>query len=201
MRRNIFLALIVILIISPIRFTFAAAENNELKTCAQFFSPFNEPNRARYQTIINRCISKYSDYRSSTIKGHKHAGIDLRGKFSESVYPIGYGEVYDILYSFPNLAIVIYHPLPNHSYIYSIYTHVVDIQVKIGAWIDQNTVIARLFDAEEKRKAEFQTNHLHLEIRKSMEDNGRASYASMTMADLNRFCTDPREFLKKNLKN
>jgi murein DD-endopeptidase MepM/ murein hydrolase activator NlpD len=192
--------LLMILIVFAISFSNVMAEDTNKKLCTKFFAPFNEPERHKYLSIVNRCFSEYGEYRSSTIKGHKHAGIDLRGKLSENVYPIGIGKVYDILWGFPNLAIAIIHPLSNGEYVYSLYIHIENIQVKVGDWVDENTVIAKLFNPEEFKKSQFQTVHLHLEIRKSMEDEGRASYTSMTMNDLNRYCMNPKEFLRKQLE-
>jgi murein DD-endopeptidase MepM/ murein hydrolase activator NlpD len=175
------------------------AEGSE-KLCVKFFSPFIEQDRHKYQNIVNRCFSEYGEYRSSNVKGHMHAGIDLRGKLNEKIYPIGAGKVYDIIWRFPNLAIAIIHPLSNDEYIYSLYVHIEDIQVKIGDWVDENTVIARLFDSDEFKKSDFKTVHLHLEIRKSMDDKGRASISSMNIKDLNKYCVNPKEFLKKHLE-
>ncbi len=180
--------------------SFVSLAEDSHKRCVQFFSPFMEQERSKYQTIVNRCFSQYGDYRSSNIRGHKHAGIDLRGKLNEKVYPIGAGKVYDIIWSFPNRAIAIIHPLSNGEQVYSLYVHIEDIQVQPGDWVDENTVIARLFNADEFKKSQFKAAHLHLEIRKSMEDKGRASYSSMSMNDLNKWCISPKEFLKKYLE-
>jgi len=38
-------------------------------------------------------ISRYGEFRTSYRRGHKHAGVDLKGDFNESVYPIGNGQV------------------------------------------------------------------------------------------------------------
>jgi hypothetical protein len=77
--------IILILLIFSNSFVSLAEDSN--KRCAQFFSPFLGQDRSKYQTIVNRCFSEYGDYRSSNIRGHKHAGIDLRGKLNEKVYP------------------------------------------------------------------------------------------------------------------
>jgi len=96
---------------------------------------------------------------------------------------------------------VIKHKLPNGTNIYSIYTHVEDIKVKIGDLVDEKTALARLFNQKELTDSDFGTlNHLHLEIRKSFEDGGRASYASMTLEALNKYCLDPMAFFRKRLK-
>jgi murein DD-endopeptidase MepM/ murein hydrolase activator NlpD len=117
------------------------------------------------------------------------------------VYAIGKGLVIRVFKRFPHKSIVIKHDLPDGKNIYSIYTHVEDIEVKIGDWIDGNTVLARLFNQKELEDSGFGTlNHLHLEIRKSFEDGGRASYASMTIEALNTYCLDPMIFFRTQLK-
>jgi murein DD-endopeptidase MepM/ murein hydrolase activator NlpD len=177
-----------------------ADDNSPQKICTKFLTPFHELARNNYQTLVNRCFSEYGDYRSTPVKGHKHAGIDLRGKLSENVYPIGIGQVKSVLWAFPNLALAVFHPLPNHEGIYSLYIHIEGIQVKPGDWVDENTVIARLFNADEFKKSQFTAVHLHLEIRKSLEDEGKASYSSMTIGDLNRYCADPKQFFRQRLE-
>jgi murein DD-endopeptidase MepM/ murein hydrolase activator NlpD len=163
--------------------------------CRTFYTPYMETDRNKYSTLMRRLISRYGDYRSSPRRGHRHAGIDLRGDFNELVYPVGVGQVVDIFRSFPHKTIVIKHYLDGNHFRYSVYTHVEDIRVKVGDWVNENTALARLFDEDELIASDFGTlNHVHLEIRKSINDNGRASWTSMNMPDLNKFCVDPLEF-------
>jgi len=169
--------------------------------CEDFFSPYNEPDRKNFSILQNRVIAVYGEYRRSYRPGHHHAGIDLQGGFNETVYAIGRGRIYRIFRTSPHKTVIIKHYLPERKFLYSIYTHVEDIRVKVGDWVDENTVLARLFNQTELESADFGTpNHLHLEIRKSFADRGRASYASMSMRELNRFCTDPQRFFKTHLK-
>lgn len=150
---------VMILIILAVSFNNVLAEDADNKICTKFFSPFNEPERCKYQNIEKRCFSGYGEYRSSEIKGHKHSGIDLRGKLSENVYPIGVGKVYAVLWSFPYLAVVIIHPLPKDEFVYSLYLHIEDIRVKVGDWVDENTIIARLFNSEEFNESRYKQSH------------------------------------------
>lgn len=171
-----------------------------LVLCTSVFTPFPEPARSDFSSIRRRVIGRYGDYRRSHRVGHKHAGIDLKGAFSEGVYPIGIGQVIEIFRSFPNKAIVIKHVLPDSSTTFSVYTHVEDISVDIGDWVSERTQIARLFTEEELQRADFGTsNHLHFEIRKSYDDHGRASWQSMTAEELDRYCQDPLEFFRAHL--
>lgn len=169
--------------------------------CEDFFSPYNEPDRKSFSTLQNRVIAVYGEFRRSYRAGHHHAGLDLEGRFNETVYAIGRGRIYRIFRTSPHKTIIIKHYLPKRKFLYSVYTHVEDIKVNVGDWVDEKTALARLFSQDELKSADFGTpNHLHLEIRKSFADRGRASYASMSMEELNRFCIDPQKFFKTRMK-
>jgi murein DD-endopeptidase MepM/ murein hydrolase activator NlpD len=169
--------------------------------CREFYSPFNDSNRKSCRSIERRLIGSYGEYRKSYKPGHLHAGIDLEGAFTETVYPIGSGQVHLILNDFPHRTVILKHHLLNGEFLFSVYTHVEQVKVKIGDWVDERSALARLFDEDELERANFGTpNHLHLEIRKNTDDRGRASYASMTRQELDKFCMDPMEFFKANLK-
>ncbi len=169
--------------------------------CEGFLSPFLEPDRKSFAVLQNRIIAVYGEFRRSYRPGHHHAGIDLQGGFNETVYAIGCGRVFRIFRTSPHKTIIIKHYLPERKFLYSVYTHVEDIRVKTGDWVDENTALARLFNQTELENADFGTpNHLHLEVRKSFADRGRASYASMSMSQLNRFCMDPQIFFKAHLE-
>lgn len=169
-------------------------------TGVDFHSPFLDPDRKDFKLLRSRFISAYGDFRSSYQPGHLHAGIDLAGDFKERVFSIGRGRVVHIFRQFPHKTIVIQHYHPDGTSVYSVYTHVEEIDVEKGDWVDSDTPLARLLDREELEKADFGTpNHLHLEIRTSYEDEGSASYSSMTREELDRFCVDPLVFFEKHL--
>ncbi len=174
---------------------------NTSRVCDEFFSPFNETDRQKLSLIEQRITGIYGEFRRSYKPGHHHAGLDLRGEFNEKVYAIGFGWVVQIFRQFPHRSVVIEHHLPDGNILYSMYVHVEDIQVRIGDWVDAHTHLARLFNEEELERADFSTaNHLHLEIRKTLADRGRASYASMSMSELNKACMNPLKFFKDHLK-
>jgi murein DD-endopeptidase MepM/ murein hydrolase activator NlpD len=171
------------------------------RVCDEFFSPFTETDRKSLSLLKDRITGIYGEYRRSYKPGHFHAGLDLKGDFNERVYAIGFGWIVKILRQFPHRSVVVEHHLPDGSILYSMYVHIEDIQVQVGDWVDENMPLARLFNAEELESADFGTpNHLHLEIRKTLADRGRASYASMSMAELNMVCIDPFKFFKGHLK-
>lgn len=167
-------------------------------SCYEFFSPFSESDRQGIAMIKKRVVGVFGEYRRSYKPGHHHAGLDLWGASNETVYAIGYGWVVRIFGEFPNRSVVIEHHLADGRILYSMYVHIEDIRVEVGDWVDEHTPLGRVFDKEELKRANFNTpNHLHLEIRKSLADRGRASIASMSMKALCRFCLDPLHFFKK----
>jgi len=169
--------------------------------CRRFYTPFADSTRLQYAAITDRLISRYGDYRSSAIKGHRHAGIDLHGKYSEPVYAVGAGTVEGIYGGFPNRVLVIKHYLATADSVYSAYTHIEEVRVQPGDYVDQDTCLGRIFNAEELQRSNFNCAcHLHLEIRKSTADKGRASWQSLTMAALDKYCLDPEEFLPQYMK-
>lgn len=169
--------------------------------CQEFYSPFNDSDRKSFASIERRLVGSYGEYRKSYKPGHLHAGIDLEGSFGETVYAIGRGQVFMVFREFPHKTMIVKHQLPEGNHLFSVYTHVEEVKVGVGDWVDEQTSLARLFTEYELERANFGTpNHLHLEIRKSIHDGGRASYASMSRQELNKFCMDPMEFFKAHLK-
>jgi murein DD-endopeptidase MepM/ murein hydrolase activator NlpD len=172
-----------------------------VKICDSFYTPFDEPQRDSYETIKRRVVGRYGEYRRSPRVGHKHAGVDLRGEFSESVYAIGDGQVFEVFKSFPNRSVVLRHHMPDSSFLYSVYTHLEDITVMVGDWVNKNSALGRLFTEEELEASDFGTaNHVHLEIRTSYSDYGTASWRSMSMDALNKYCMDPLAFFREYLQ-
>ncbi len=171
-----------------------------LEPSTSFFVPFQDDARDAYSTFRKRCVGYYGDYRRTRVAGHRHAGVDMKGKAGEAVHAVGNGRVAYRYWPFPNETVVVLHQLPDGEKIYSVYTHIVDIRVNPGDPVDRNTVIGRLFNEVERKRARFSFPHLHLEIRKNMEDMGRASFTSMSKAALDKYCIDPNVFFKDRLK-
>ena len=134
-------------------------------------------------------------------RGHVHSGLDLEGAFSELVYPIGRGTVVCFVYAFPNRGVVVRHELEKGRILYSSYVHLADITVDIGDSVDETTPIGRIFNRSELRKSGFRRQHLHLEIRKNLDDHaGRASYLTKKRAELSAHFIDPWIFFTQHLK-
>ena len=189
----------LVLILSSAHSTLKGQET--IAFCEVFLSPLPETDRADFFSLKKRLIGAYGDYRASYIPGHLHAGIDLEGAYGEKVFAIGRGEVTHIFRNFPHKTIAVKHWLPGGGSVFSVYTHVEDIQVDVGDGVTEKTQLARLFTEEELEEAQFGTpNHLHLEIRKTYRDNGRASNTIKNREDLDLYCLDPLEFFEKKLR-
>lgn len=183
---------LVLLITEPALVSEAVASN------PKYLLPIGS-DRADYNKWIKNIIGRYGDYRRSHVKGHKHSGIDIRGNFGETVYSIGRGTVINIFREFPHKTIYIRHS--ESELFYSVYIHVEDIQVNIGDRVSENTPLARIFNRDELNMAEFGTPpHLHFEIRHNIDDKGDATFKSMTLEDLNKYCINPLKFFKKGTK-
>ena len=154
-------------------------------------------NRNDYQELITRSLDGFGAYR---IAGHKHAGLDIKGSYDESVYSIGIGVVKAIYGEYPYKTVLIEHQLENGEVIYSGYTHIEDIVVNENDRVTENTRIGRMFNKEEYIKSEFYENHLHFEIRRTMERYKGISIKCFTLEELTEYFYDPRIFFRKNLK-
>jgi len=197
MKKNIIFLVPILLFFMP-EFIFCN-EQAEIPTYDhRYFVPLGHDRTTDYNSLKKRIIGRYGDYRKSNVPGHKHSGIDLEGNFSEPVYPIGEGKVTHIFRSFPHKTIYIMHNDSRGKPFYSAYVHIEDIKVRVGDRVTKDTVIARIFNEEELRASDFGTPpHLHFEIRHNIEDNGTASYKSMNISELNKYCIDPLIFIKK----
>jgi len=155
-------------------------------------------NRSIYNSKLDqRIISKYGDNRNSKIKGHKHSGIDIQGDFGEKVYSMGKGTVTHIFRNFPHKTIYIRHNDRKNTVFHSVYIHIEDIQVNIGDLVTGDTTVGRIFNREELISTNFGTPpHLHFEIRHCIDDKGEATFKSMSIQELNKFCIDPLKFFK-----
>ena len=199
MKKNILLLMSILIFFMP-GFVFSTLHPGTLTYGQGYFVPFGNDRTADYNKLINRIIGRYGDYRKSNLPGHKHSGIDIEGNFNETVYPIGDGTVTHIFRSFPHKTIYILHNDSRGKPFYSAYVHIEDIKVRIGDKVTKDTVIARIFNEEELEVSNFGTPpHLHFEIRHNIDDNGTASYKSMNINQLNKYCIDPLVFFKKSL--
>jgi murein DD-endopeptidase MepM/ murein hydrolase activator NlpD len=169
-------------------------------TVTSWYLPFAISDKSDLKKV--KVISPFAVYRKSNLKGHKHSGIDmvplLKDKYIQ-VYPLATGVVCFVRIDPPFSTVVIKHKLKGNSFIYTSYIHLKEIYVQKGQQVDQNTAIGQLFTYEEAWKYNGPYDHLHLEIRKSFDDYGCATYLCMTLQKLEEFFYDPFIFLKDNL--
>lgn len=172
-----------------------------LPTCGVVRTPFDEPDREQLQTLRARVGSGFGAHRSSYVRGHKHAGVDLDTTPGEAVLAICPGEVVDVHLAFPHTTVVVAHRMADGSLRHSSYKHVTELQVRPGDRVHAQTRIGRVFDAAEQQRAPWRTNHLHLEIRTRIDDGGSASWTSMDLEQLGRYALDPEGFFEAHLQH
>jgi murein DD-endopeptidase MepM/ murein hydrolase activator NlpD len=190
---------IFILFLLQLIFFTNAVFGQEQTICDDFYLPFSTfQNRKSFAELITRKLDGFGAFRRA---GHKHAGLDIKAGFSELVHPIGKGKVIKIYDQFPHQTVIIEHSFSDGRLFYSSYTHLVDISAKIDDQVDQDTAIGRVFNLDELQKTKFGKNHLHLEIRKTIENYNRISIRCYSMDDLNRNFYDPLTFMEKYLRN
>ncbi len=168
-------------------------------TCDAVHSPFLDPDRRSLPTLAKRFGSGFGDHRDSYIKGHKHAGLDIKTDFAEAVYAVCPGVVEDIHLGSPHRTVVVRHVMADGTTLWSSYKHVEDVGVRVGQRVGVETKIGRVFDKGEQSTSGWKMNHLHFEVRTSFADGGTASWTSMTMEELRRYATDPRVFFEEGL--
>ncbi len=171
------------------------------KTVDKWLLPFHVSNRSDYKQI--RVISIFGDPRDSYLKGHIHTAIDVvpaRSQGHISVYPMAKGVVCSIHLGENQKTVVLRHTLKDSTTIFTSYKHIKEVYVRTGQQVTENTVLARLFTATETKKFGGNYDHLHLEIRKSFDDYGCASWLTMSKAELAKRFYDPLAFIKARVK-
>jgi murein DD-endopeptidase MepM/ murein hydrolase activator NlpD len=165
-----------------------------------WYLPFATINRSDIKTLS--VVSTFGSARSSFRSGHFHTGLDCIPKGTKEpvyVYAMGEGVVCSVHLGNPFKTVVVRHLAQDGSTIYTSYKHIEDILVKNGDIVNKDTRIARVLNKAESKKYHGAYNHLHLEIRKTFDDYGCASWLTMNKADLEKRFMDPLEFMKKNV--
>lgn len=167
--------------------------------CEAVQSPFLGEDRRSLVALKRRWGSGFGDYRSSYIKGHRHAGLDLTTSYGEAVFAICAGVVEDIHLASPHRTVVVRHELPDGQIRWSSYKHLEDLGVVEGQRVDASTRLGRVFTKEEQASSGWRLNHLHFELRVSVDDGGAASWTSMSMGELQRYASDPAPFFAERM--
>jgi len=162
--------------------------------------PFYHTDRSDLKMIS--IISDYGTYRSGHVKGHRHSGIDIIPigiKDSIFVYPLSDGKVCLVRPTAPNKTVIIKHKLIDRSIIYSSYIHLKDIYIENGQEVNSNTKLGILYTKDEALKYNGDYDHLHLEIKKRIDDYCCASWLCMSQEELNSYFENPKIFLQNSL--
>lgn len=173
---------------------------NPIDSAKKWYLPFEISNRSDSKNLI--IISTFGSPRNSYIKGHIHTGLDCKPKsFKKSVdvYSMSSGVVCSIHLDHPHRTVVVKHKTEDGIIIFTSYKHLAEIYVKTGDMVNHNTKLARFYTRSETKKYRGRYDHLHLEIRKDFGDFGPASWATMTLTELNCRFYDPLDFIRKNV--
>lgn len=165
--------------------------------------PFDVANRKDIKQI--KVISIFGDHRDSYFKGHIHTAIDINPAKSKtslvSVYPMAKGIVCSVHLGENQRTIVVKHKLADGKVMFTSYKHLKEVYVSQGQQVNENTKMARLFTKQESKKYGGDYHHLHLEIRKTFDDYGCASWLTMNQKQLDQRFYNPLIFLKTKLKS
>jgi murein DD-endopeptidase MepM/ murein hydrolase activator NlpD len=163
--------------------------------------PFKTRDRKDIKTIS--VVSTFGAKRLSYIKGHFHTALDMIPKKKQEtsvyVYPMAHGVVCSIHLGPPHTTVVVKHKLPDGSTLFTSYKHLGDVYVQNGQQVTPYIKVGRLYTRKEAKALGGNYDHLHLEVRKSFDDYGVASWATMTREDLDRRFLDPLKFMKTNI--
>ena len=158
------------------------------------FRDFADPRS--YSELLQRKGDGFGAYRKY---GHLHAGLDIFASPGEAVFPLCGGKVVCLWYPFPHKAVVLHHHVAGREDFYASYVHMGEIYVTSGDLVEAGTPLGRVFTEKERVLAGFRKIHLHLEIRKTLEDEGKASYSCKSREELEKYFYDPLVFLKGNM--
>jgi len=176
-----------------------------------FYLPISVENRRILKQSYISPAGEFGIWRKpyNKIRGHYHAGIDLKNPGSKSgaiepIYACASGVVLSVWSNRSSSCVIITHNLRAGGMVYSAYTHISDIVVSAGDTVDQYTVIGSFIDRPKLDKWGEYLNHIHFEMLKVRPKsagrvNGREIYASYSIDilrknELNKFFYDPKIF-------
>jgi murein DD-endopeptidase MepM/ murein hydrolase activator NlpD len=189
---------------------FISEDKDRWKTCykeltpknkvSSWYLPFDVVNRRSLKYLSK--ISSFGATRNSFKKGHYHTGLDCMSKnYSEPVwvYAMAEGVVCSIHLGEQFKTVVIKHLLTDSTIVFTSYKHINDIKVSIGDQVSKDTKLARVLTKKEANSYKGAFDHLHLEIRKSFDDYGCASWLTMSKEELNYYFYDPFLFIEQRI--
>lgn len=166
-----------------------------------WYAPFDVANRKDIKQI--KVISIFGDHRDSYLNGHIHTAIDINPVKPKDklipIYAMANGVVCSVHLAENQKTVVVKHKLKDGTIIFTSYKHLKEAYVKQGDQVTPQTKLARLFTVQESKKYGGDYHHLHLEIRKSFDDYGCASWLTMNQSQLTLRFYNPLSFLKIEL--
>lgn len=109
-------------------------------------------------------------------KGERfHTAIDIPTPYEENILSPADGQVVMISNLKTQSTLFIRHLKKDKTIFYSAYSHVKDLAVSVGDLVNSQTMLARTFTREEFKKTHHVYNHVHFEVRKSLDDLGNGS--------------------------
>lgn len=175
---------------------------NPVQKVSSWYIPFDVVDRKNLRNIVK--ISPFGTTRTSFKKGHYHSGLDCMPKnYKEPVwvYAMAEGVVCSIHLGEQFKTVVVKHLLKDSSIVFTSYKHINEIKVTVGDQVNKNTILARVLTKKEAKSYRGAFDHLHLEVRKTFDDYGCASWLTMTKEELNFYFYDPILFMNEKLKN
>ena len=184
------------------RFKGAYVDTEPVATVTSWLLPLRTRDRHDVKTL--RVVSVFGAKRNSYVRGHIHSGLDLavRGKegVAVDVMAMAQGVVCSIHLGPPHSTVVVRHKLSDGARLFTSYKHLGHVDVKTGQQVTADTVLGVLFDRKQARELGGNYDHLHLEVRKTFDDYGAASWATMSRKQLEQRFLDPLSFLRRRVK-
>jgi Peptidase family M23 len=104
------------------------------------------------------------------VPGHLHTGIDITrpngNYYDEPIFPLAPGRVISLRDDGPFAQIIIEHKLDGLPHFWSVYEHIAEIAVTLGAQVTIGEPLARFMNRCELEKYGWQFDHFHLEVLK-----------------------------------
>lgn len=184
------------------RFASAYIEVEPVAAVKAWLLPLRTRDRHDVKTL--RVVSVFGAHRNSYVRGHIHSGLDLavRGQEGKAVdvMAMAPGVVCSIHLGPPHTTVVVGHKLGDGTTLFTSYKHLARVDVQIGQQVTSETVLGVLFDRKQARKLGGSYDHLHLEVRKTFDDYGAASWSTMNKKQLAQRFVDPLSFLRKHVR-
>jgi len=145
-------------------------------------------------------IPRSGDYASFRQNDRLHTGVDIPSGFNEAVYSSSSGLVIFISHLSTQSSIFIKHIHSGGKVFFTSIAHLKNMRVGTGEIVSQNTLLGRSMNQKEFLQTKHKYNHVHLEVRKNIDDLGKSSVSTKSLKQLNESFVNPILPLKGNWK-